>query len=661
MSKDRSRAATYDLLLDYNASAGALQEVIDPTTIGTTPGWVIAVIRLGRPQSFSRRTMRSTGKATEGAFTRKTAPLIITDDCRDLTISCSKRSHVKTLAATLRPGKNYLSRDAMQPGDWMMAWCLNNEEDLERVVKQIRNGEPANGQRDGLKFVGRVHNIRKHLSQNPSGDRETTYTLQGLGFAELDTAFFYDMALATTAATHNLMSLFMAQIGLNWSEFSESEQLQAGRLKDNSGKILEALVNIIVGKGPGADVNAGIDRLAAGSGLNVAPQANKEAPYAYLVPRSVGALLGLDTVNGTKAGLFGYADVLETLIGVQEYENKDDNTFGSFVPELDASSTGARKRCREILKGTFLPVNPSFVNRPLWQVLQQYCNPAINEMYTALRVNDLGAVVPTLVVRQIPFTTESAAERQDFKLTRFLSLPRWKLHPTLVSVLDIGRSDATRVNMVHVYGEASTYASNRSITNQMVRNPPIFDELDIQRSGMRPLMKTVQCAVEDQLEAPRSWMEAIADWSFGSQYTLNGSVDCWGIQSPIAEGDNIELEGVAYHVEGITHRCAMQGDSRVFRTVLELSNGMPVDQEEATADFPRYPGFRNVELTTTPQGPSFESRALVSEATEGGGTDVDPAPAVATTETFDYNDPEFGASLDAGFSKAVRNDWEEDK
>jgi hypothetical protein len=316
---------------------------------------------------------------------------------------------------------------------------------------------------------------------------------------------------------------------------------------------------------------------------------------------------------------------METLVGVQQYQAQPEADQYSFYPEIDLNrSTASRKFTKEPLKGTFLPVNPSFVNRPLWQILQQYLNPAINEMYTALRANRVGRVVPTMVVRQIPFSTESAQDAPSMPLTRFMSLPRWVLDDTMWSDADLGSSNSTRVNMVHIYGEASSYASNKTITHQLTRNPPIFDEVDIQRSGIRGRMMTVNCAVTDQLEAPRAWMEAIADWSFGSQYTLNGTFNSIGIQAPIAEGDNLEVNNVVYHIENVHHRCAMQGDRRSFRTTLEVSNGMPADQSDATADVPRYPGFRNIQIEQTEaQDESTEDSGDDFFVGEPGGVGID--------------------------------------
>lgn len=586
-----SKAPRYDLLRDWQATPGGAP--VDREYVSSVPACLIAVIRLGRPLTYSRATTKSVGEVTEGAFLRQEEPLIIVDDCVSLSVSDSKRSHTKQLSATLKhTGINYLDKDVALPGDWMLAWMFNNEEDLDRVIKAVKSGQTANGFADGLKFVGRIHNIVRDSKVARDGKKTITYSLTGTGFEELDTGFFYDTALATAANVSSDIRTFMAQIGLEFTKWAEQAQMEAGRIKDNSENLIMALIDMILGKGIDARVNRPIER-AGSEELKLAPQANKEAPFAYLVPRTVGTLLGLTPAEGSKGGVFGYADILQTVIGVQEYDPKADSTT-VFTPMLRDNSTVSRKFCREKLKGTYLPVNPTFVNTPLWALLQQYLNPAINEMYTCLRADETGAVRPTVVARQIPFSTESIVEHFDFQLTRFLSLPRWVLAPVMLmdGGLTVARSNATRSNMVHVYGEASTYAANRSITNQLVRNPPIFDATDIQRSGMRAMMRTVNCAVQDQLAAPRAWMEAIADWSFGSQYTLAGQLDSLGIQSPIPCGDNVELEGMAYHIESLSHRFGIGADgTKYFRTAMEVSNGMPLNQDTADENFPRYAGF----------------------------------------------------------------------
>lgn len=655
------RAARYELIRDFQTQLrDDLQGVQDSSYTGGSPSWCLAIVQLGRPNSFSRRTNKSLGSVVEGAFSRRDVPLVITSDAERVTVQGRKSSHVKSLSVTLKPGLNYLSPSAVLPGDWVLCWMHNNKEDTARVVDQVKKGSSANGFGDGLKFVGRVHNVRKSLSVVPGAKavENARYSLTAIGFEELDTNFFYDFALATAAGVKNEIRSFMAQLGLDFSKWAEQEQMRAGRIKDNCDQLIETLIDIIIGKGVSDTVNESVERAALassdlfpenslGQDLKIAPQASKEAPFAYLVPVAVAKLLGRNVTDKSKAGVFGYADILDTLIGVQQFSSPADNVSTTFLPDLwypavdKGESTSSRKRTSVKLKGTFLPVNPSFVNVPLWQLLQQYLNPTINEMYTALRVDENGSVVPTLVARQIPFSTESIQERPEFPLTRFLSLPRWVVAPSMVRSLDIGTSNATRVNMVHVYGDASAFASNRSITNQMVRNPPIFDATDIQRSGIRPMMRTVSVALEDQVrkDGARIWMEAIADWTFGSQFTLNGHLTCKGIQSPVAEGDNIEFQGVAYHVEGITHDAGITPDGKKsFTTTLELSNGMPIDQTGATADFPRYPGFRN-EF----QDQDDSARLPTMEAPETAG--------FAPTDTTITGDDEFLTDDDPGLTK----------
>ncbi len=163
-----------------------------------------------------------------------------------------------------------------------------------------------------------------------------------------------------------------------------------------------------------------------------------------------------------------------------------------------------------------------------------------------------------------------------------------------------------------------------SVTDQLTLNPPIFDAVDTYRSGMRPIMRTVNCALTDQVRPDGAglWMRAIADWSFGSQYTLNGTLTCMGIQAPIAPGDNLEFEGIVYHVEGVHHHGTIGEDgTRFFRTTLRLTNGMPANQDDATADFPVYAGFINSQTTSATTGD-------VNTENFGGDPDVlsDSAP-----------------------------------
>lgn len=639
-----SRAFLYDLARDYGETQDSQPQNLNK--LGSNPGWLIAVIRLNRPVTYSRRTNKSIGTIVEGAFTRNEKPFLIIDDCVNLTISSNKNNHTQTLQATLRSGSggnNYLNHDILLPGDWLAAWCFNNVEDLDRIKKQIENFEPCNKFNDGLKFLGRAHSIHASLSRDPEqGHLDPNYQLTGIGFSELDTQFFYDTALATSANVSSDIRTFMAQLGLDFTDLINQEQVNSGRIVDNIDKLLVSLIDIILGRGIDERVNQPLTRADPDSSLKIAPQANKEAPFAYLVPRAIGKLLGRESIEGSKShGLFGYADILETVIGTQSFVPDEAPDHHPMSPIIDPNkSRGSRKFTIYPLKGTFLPITPSFVNVPLWQLLQSFNNSAINEMYTAIKVNDFGEITPTLTVRQIPFSTESIEEPKTeegvFKLTKFMSLPRWHLPETMVSQISVGRSDATRINMLHIYGYAQASAVNRSVTNQLVRNPPIFDVSDIQRSGIRAIMKSVNCALNDQVRegGARIWMEIIGDWTFGSHLTLNGTINSWGIQAPIAIGDNLQFNDMVYHIEGVSHNCQIDTEgNKTFNTQLSLSNGMPVDQTEATPDFPRYAGISNIQTdnpSNNDENPSSGDTLTNNEnskRTDTAGDDFQPSSA----------------------------------
>jgi hypothetical protein len=613
---------SYDVSEDYSNLGGQ--------DFSLSSSWCIAVFRLGKPVSYSRKTKASIGSVMDGVFLRKQKPLILTDDVVQMHTSSSKRGYLKTLSATLKGDKNFLSSSFIFPGDWIFAWAHTNPNDTDKVVAALRDGKPANWFHSGIKFVGRVHGIGKNVTVSDNA-KSVSYSLQGSGFDELSTIIFYDSSLATVESTQPFWQFF-GSINANMQKFLFALKTKAGHIKDNSEDLFEAFLDVAVGSGlagsedPLAVVQDEILGVGAGiengkivqdskSRLTASPQIGSEAPYTYLVPTSVAATLGrsvVDDKKGDKNGhtAFGYRNILNTITGVQKYSKKDDSSpHKGFVPILSKESAGnvSTLKCDGDgyrVKGTFIPIEQSFVNTPLWDLLRNNSNPTINEMYTTIKPDSEGNLFPSIVFRQIPFSTDVIEEKEEFPLTRFLSLPRWKIPGALITNMSIGRSNANRFNFVSIVGQLDPYAPEKAHTKagMLALNPPVWDALDIARSGVKPYIAAVACSVVDtqRPDGARLWMEAVADWSFGHQYTLAGQITCFGIQAPIAEGDNVEIESVAYHIESVSHSCSVSGPSGVksFQTTLVLSNGMPIDQGMLNDVAPRYPGFHGQDDTS---------------------------------------------------------------
>jgi hypothetical protein len=618
--------ATYECVADYGAQPGA-------DYVSQSANWVVCVFRFRYPATYSRQNQNSFTTNYPPGLEIRGKPLIITGDCLQLQVQMAKSQHTPQMSATLAPGINYESE--IFPGDWCMAWMFTNDQDFQDVLQRMtgigaQGGVPLNGFRDGLKFVGRVSSIRKSLDQAASGHRQVRYALTGTGFQEMDAQIFYDPLLADQTKA----------LGLLWGHLDAdiSKLIREGQRGIDINKALPYIIDLLLGRGiPRGEGHGGAVGQQATAGLEARTQnSDSDATFAYGVPTLVAQCLG---ISGTSPrGIVAFADILETTIGIQQYDGQstagslgpqDVNKGGSnadlaiaaaFMPE-NLQQLGNRRLTTQPLLGDVLPQAPQFNNVPVWSILRQYLNPGINEMYMTLRVNQDGRVMPTFIARQFPFTTdrfvaklntrsgidtadpsdesaglnlnsgnaadESAGLDLDRTLftTRYLNLPTWGIDPVLVNHVDVGRSDALRFNFVHVYGNCATPGFDKI---QIIFNPPIRDDLDISRSGLRPYMATVPIWVGDVINhSAGKWMNVLSDFLMGQHMTMTGTMNSLGIQAPVCIGDNVEWDGDTYHIEAINHSCSIDGNGmKVFNTGLSLSHGIRTNPLRDTAGNP---------------------------------------------------------------------------
>lgn len=540
-------APSYDVLRFLGQPSGSTYAAEDAHAL-------VAVYRLGQVVSFDRSARTSFSTNPQDGVAQRAAPLYLADEIVHLSVERDKGQHVKSASVTLKDLP--LLREVL-PGDWALVWLVPDRPSFDDLLARVKAGKAANRPGDGLRLVGRVNQVRKHLETFATG-KVVTYQMQLLGFSEFDSQIFYDINVATNDVMQHSVGGWMSRVGVDADAWFA--QHAASDNTDNINTIIPEILSIVLGQGVSKELNPGASvgaTAASGGG------AEEHAANAYVVPGLVGRWLGA-TPNGS---VLAYADLLDVLVGTQQY-HPGQGDLANFVPGTQP------------LLGSFLPMFPQFVNVPFWSVLRQYLNPTINEMYTALRVivqDGEAAVAPSLVVRQIPFTTDAFESNKVKYVTTFLSLPRWVVPETLVLSSDLGRSDATRCNLVHVYGAASQLAGTMTVPKQMAENPPLRDDLDIQRSGPRPLMQTVECgaSAEDvRTTQAGGWMDLVADRSMTSHLTLNGMITCVGLPGPLAEGDNVEVGAMVFHVEGIADTYAVAAQQKTWRTTLRVTNGV---------------------------------------------------------------------------------------
>lgn len=551
-------AARYDVMRFLGQAPGSRYASVEPHAL-------VAVYPLAHPNSYDRKTGKSVSDDPAEGVRLARPPLLYHDHLVGVTVERSKGNHVKSATVVVQDAS--VLRDIPGPA-WVAIWLVPSAERFKDLLRRVKAGEQANLAADGLRLLGRVHQVRKILSTSPQGMKSVHFALQCVGFSEFDAQLYYDLAVATNDVVFQQgVGPWLTRVGVDADAWFRRHATDDKR--DNINTILPEILDIVLGRGASKELNP-----AAAQGVSGAAGAGTDeaAPNAYLVPTEIGRLLGVTP----KGKALSYGELLDPLIGVQRYEGRRDDDLGAFTPGVNA------------LMGSYLPQFPQLINTPFWSVLQQFLNPAINEMYTALRVaqqDGEDVVVPTLVMRQIPFTTDVFESPDVENVTRFRSVSRWVIPSALITHSDLGRSDATHTNLVHVYGAASQLAGNNSVTQQIFRNPPIRDDLDIQRSGPRPMMQIVEAgaSAEDvKTSSAGKFMALVADWSIGSNLTLNGSVTMIGLAAPVAEGDNVEVDGMIFHVESISDEYHVEERARTWRTTLRVTNGVLATGDDPT-------------------------------------------------------------------------------
>ena len=561
--------------------------------VSVSPHWVIHVVRFAEPLTSSKARMAEAARTpymsrnislddSSDTITKTIRPLTISRECLNLSVTASKGSHVHSLQATLAGGRDYMS--AIMPGDWIFAWMMNDIETYIDVLLRLRqNKGRVNEFKDGLKFVGRVHSVNERLVQSPTGLRQTSTSIQGVGFGELDSSTFFDPNLARQ---EKYLEKVLQNLNIPLANIlnQASEDASKGRGIDVN-KIIPELLRAYIGEGiSGPGVSAGGVNTATGAAVRT-----KEAPYAYVIPSEVAKILGVETPSKQDSQVFSYADILSTVLGRQKYKNNAPDTYEILLPDGVSSQdpskrNGIRHETSERLSGDFMPTPFAFGNRSVWSILGDYSNPAINEMFTALKVGPDGRVMPTLTLRQMPYSSPPVAARYGNKVTAFHEIPRWVGHPSLISSMNVGRSDAARTNFVHLYGIPVAPTLATDMTEQLVKHPPMNDLQDYKRHGLRPHMAQYPSSPTEIVEGgPDFWMLIRSDTLMGQHLVLSGSVTMLGVVEPIAVGDNFEFMDTLYHIEAVSHSCQVRQDgTKTFHTTLSLSNGMRSDRRMAT-------------------------------------------------------------------------------
>jgi len=548
----------------------------------TSPTWVL---------TFVRWQYRDTLRTPTSAPSSVRDPLIVQSDCISVTTTFNKNTLTHNMTALLlETDTNYA--DAIHPGDFVFVNILNWESDAEDVAIKASKQLPINEQDDGFKGFYKIQGVRKLAIVDPqTGIKTVAIKIDGFAFTEFNNTIYFNPNLILPKLLGN-QALFINNISAAWSQLIS----MAG--KPYLQEILAFLIQSLIGSG----VNP---QAQQANGLVVSPNIHFQMPI--LVSRLLGLTVNptIPALNATSSATIAAKDVYKYLFGIQQYSSGANQKLqtGMNPSNLEKSQRypNFHYTTQPCPGNTIL--KPEYWNQvTLWSILNQYTNAPINELFSSLKIDhDTGRVLPTIVFRQIPFTSEDFASQilgvgfngseiksstgsipsGSFPVTQFLTLPRWKIGSESVFNTDLGTDEAARVNFVQYYAKSTFDKQGTDISNETASGNYIFDQKDVNRSGLRPIV--VQNQFEDlpinTTKYAKIWAYIYGDAVIGGHLKINGTIESIGIVEPIAIGDNLEFDNTVFHIEQITHNASINRSNgmKTFRTTLSLSHGVNVN------------------------------------------------------------------------------------
>lgn len=521
----------------------------------TSPAWVLSFIRWSNRDTFRNDTISPT--ATRDV-------LVVESDCIQLSVTSNKATLTPQLNAVLvMTDIDY--ETAIAPGDFVIANMLNWEEDARDVATRARTKQAINNEDDGFKGIFKVQGVRRRLLTDPATGAVTVlFTLTAYAFTEFNNTIYFNPYLIDQNQDPKNQLLFSSYIGRDWTKLVNDKGLI------NVQDLISLLIQSFIGDGV---TDAG--RYEKNSIL-------KSPNVHFYMPSAVGTLLGLTGVKAAK-------DIYNYIFGIQKYSSGANQTLAAGMNPSGLSMQYNRIYYTPSPCGGQSLLKPEFWNQvKTWSILNQYTNSPLNELYTSFRISPNGKVLPTLTLRQIPFTNEDFTG-STAAVTKFMNLPRWKINQALILEKDIGRDEAARVNFVQYFGRSTVGVNGADIAVEIAKGNYAYDIGDVQRSGLRPYIVTTQfdeITDENKEYHSPSWAQIVGDAVIGGHLKMNGTIICAGIVDPIAVGDNLQDDNIVYHIEQITHTAQITPDGKKsFRTTLSLSNGLDINSSTAGTQY----------------------------------------------------------------------------
>jgi len=523
----------------------------------TSPGYVLTFTRFSNRDPYNY-------KFVGNLETRK--PLVVVSDAISINIEYNKSSPTPTFSCILKQGDlNYLT--AIHPGDFVTVNMVNWETKAMEIRDRAIAGDPINRKEDGFKGLFKILDVNMALSVSGNGTKEYQVQVTARGFDEFNNVLYFNPALVNEVSNTGGGMLFL-------NSFNNFKDLVQSKESSNVQSLVKTVINRTIGQGL-------LTKSKEETKLNQAP--------AYEIPSQVANLLNLPKARNV-------SDINKYYLGIwkinssKKISNDSYDGFCDFFTNYDTKNkTSNFYKTSTQLQGSRQISFQDFQTVKVWSLMQDYSNPILNESYTCYRIAPDGYIYPSVIVRQKPFNTLHYNKKGPISNhTKYLDIPRWEVDPDLILSMNIGRSDQGRINFVQVFSRALSVDSKFDAASQITLGNFVEDTADVRRHGRKPYIVTCNYDPPNVTTAgtkAREWAYLMADWLFEGHLKMNGNLELVGIEEPICIGDNLELDGIVYHIESLNHTMGISRNGvKIFRTKMTLSMG--VDKNSST--IPKY-------------------------------------------------------------------------
>lgn len=536
-----------------------------PDSHQTSPSYLLTFLRWSNRDTYNY-------KGTDSLEVRK--PLVVYNDAISIVTTDNKNSMSATTTIVLKCGDiNYAT--ALHPGDFVIVNLVDWEQDAQRLHDAALALKPINNIADGFKGVYKIQSVVKTLKvdRNANGGKSLFVTVTAASHTEFNNVIYYNPAIAA-AFRDKGASLWSTAVGEYYSSKLKAESSVQEVVKD--------LFKILIGQ----------------SRKKFDAKIKNYGNTHFKIPSTLGSLIGRSDIK--------YAnEFYNYIVGI--WQDSKDTTMNSmnigpgFNPGF--KEDGNMMTTGRALAGRKSVQMENWNNQTAWSIIMGNINNVMNEMYTTHRVGPDNRIYPTIVVRQKPFTSEHF--KGGSATTKFFQVPRWKISANLLYDLQTSMNEAARFNFVQVFTRQLADTAEQDMAQQIAEGNFFYDQGDIERQGLKPYVVTSNFDFPSSKNGDngkklhgREWAEIVSDWIIDGHLKESGVLTFQGLIDPVAVGDNLEFDGIIYHIEGVTHIMTISGDKKTWTTKITVTFGMDVRSSKSG---PVYPNMEHTDAQTQNQ------------------------------------------------------------